>query len=574
MNVRTDIKAISTLAVIILIVVSAIIGGIISYAFTIAYYAKKPQGTTLTITGVYINKDNVNQFTISVLNPSYSPTDATISRIAISLEGETQLYDVIETEPSIENGIAVAVGESKNITCIKIRKDNANVTLGELIGSFGFAGKTVIIHVFSSDSVAANVETKLPFVQLNLNVNFNPKISVKRFNVTVTNDPQSAVNVTVKDLEIWGVIDVKVDPNVREQPIIIQKGKSQDFMFNVNWSGVSATVPLIVYTEEGYKFKREIELKGFGAYIESVDFSKEDTNHFHITILNSEASASYVNVTKIRCKLDNETYLEQEFNLVGITPNTTETLMFNWNWKEYRDRNVTIVAYFLQDFETAPYTVKTPSPIIVEVEDRVFDLRNTGQFNITIKNHASSIEAINITQIMIKENGQILNGTTQVDPPLPSELIYPGNNATFKCTFDWATFLKNYGRNLTLTIKVVANKTLKVYANDFSFTLPVAELNITTVDHVEIGKTRYLNVTVKNLDYSLWNLTLSKIVIIVQGLTAPLEYAFPKNQMLINVGDKVVLLCPFDWQKYQNRNITVTALTDEHVEATYTYHIP
>jgi len=577
---QRNVKAISTLIVIVLMIVSAIIGGIISYAFTIAYYAKKPEGTTLTITGVYINKDNVNQFTISVLNPSYSPTDATISRIAISLKGETQLYDVVGTEPPIENGITVPVGESKNITCTTIKKDNATVKLGELIGSFGFTGKTIIVHIFSSDSAAANIETTLPFVQINMDVNFNPTASVKRLNVTMTNDQQSAVNITIKDIEIWGVIDVKVDPNVREQPITIPKGESRDFRFNINWSGVSATVPLIVYTEQGYIFRKELQLRGFSTSIKSVNFDKEDTSHFNITILNFDNSASYVNVTKIRCKLDNEMYFDQEFNLIGIMPNTTRTFMFNWNWKEYRNRNVTVVAYFLQDFETSAYIVKTPPPIIVEVRDSIFDLQKKEQFNLTILNHASSLEAINITQIKIKETGQVLNGTTEVNPKLPYGPIAPGNNSVFQCAFDWANFIKerHYNRTLTLTIDVVSIASLERYSFDFSFILPIAELNTTV--NFEYHEAKYLNVTVtiKNLEYSLRNVTLSKVILTINTTTRLIEYEYilPRNEIIIDIGNEAVFLFSFDRQKYSGNTLTVMVVTEElgEVKSQSTWTVP
>ena len=577
---QRNVKAISTLIIIILMIISAIIGGIISYAFTIAYYAKKPEGTTLAITGIYINKDNVNQFTISVLNPSYSPTDATISRIAISLKGETQLYDVIGTEPPIENGITVPIGESKNITCTTIKKDNATVKLGELIGSFGFAGKPIIVHIFSSDSAAANIETTLPFVQIDMNVNFNPTVSVKKLNVTMTNDQQSAVNVTIKDVEIWGVIDVKVDPNVREQPITIPKGESRDFRFNINWSGVSAAVPLIVYTEQGYIFRKELQLRGFSTSIKSVNFDKEDTSHFNITILNSDASASYVNITKIRCKLDNETYFDQEFNLIGVMPNTTRTFMFNWDWKEYRNRNVTVVAYFLQDFETSAYIVKTPPPIIIEVKDSIFDLRKKEQFNLTIQNHASSLEAINVTQIKIKETGQVLNGTTEVNPKLPYGPIVPGSDGVLQCTFNWANFIeaRHYNRTLTLTIDVVTNDTLERYSFDFSFILPIAELNITV--NFEHNDTKYLNVTVtiKNLEYSLRNVTLSKVILTINTTAGLIEYEYvlPRNEIIIDIDNEAVFLFSFDRQKYSGDTLTVMVITEElgKVKSQLTWNVP
>ncbi|MEM3788968.1 MAG: hypothetical protein QXN95_03775 [Candidatus Bathyarchaeia archaeon] len=566
MNVRIDVKAVSTLLTIILIIISAIIGGIVSYAFTIAYYTKKPEGTTLTITGVYINKEDATRFTISVLNPSYSPTDAKISRIAISLEGETQLYDVVETDPPLKNGIVVPIGESKNITCIKMKKENTNVTLGQLIGSYGFAGKTIIVHVFSPDSTAANMQTKLPFVQLGINVNFNPRISVKKCNITLTNNPQSEVNVTVNDIEVWGAIDTKMDPNVRVRPITIPARESADFRLNISWLGVSATLPLIVYTEQGYVFRKELELKGFSVSIKSVDFSEEDTSHFNVTIFNFAESVSHANITTISCKLDNGTYLNPfECGSVGIMPNTSLTFKFEWGWKEYRGRKITITAYFLQDF-SATLNITTPSPIIVNASGSIFDLKNRGYFNITILNHISSLESINITQIKIKKTGQILNRTTEVSPQLPYGPIAPGESKALNCTFDWANYIKNYNdRNLTLIINVVSNTTPSGnYSFDFTFILPVAELNATV--QFETGETSYINATIvlTNLEYSLWNLTLSEVILTVNASTDLFryKYVFPEDEV-INVGGNVVLLFALDKQKCSGNTLTLTVFTEE-----------
>ncbi len=570
MNVRTNMKAISILITIILMIISAIIGGIASYAFTIAYYTRT--SPAIIITGIYINKENANSFKVSVLNPSYSPMDATISRIAISLKGEMQLYDVIETEPSIENGIVLPIGEARNITCLKIKKDNANFTLGDFIGSFGFAGKTMMVHVFSSDFPATSREVKVPYVKLSITEEFNSRYSFKKFNITLTNDPQSEVDLTISDMLI-GVDYSQVEPPIRGH--VIPRNESVRFNFTGDWHGVLKT-SIVIYTEQGYNFRKEIETKSVHAAIQSVNFDVTHRDHFNVTIFNLAESAHYANITMVRCKLDNGTYIHDELcnPPVGIMPNSTVTIKYHWNWTEYRGRNVTIAAYFLQDFETTPYTAKTPHPIIVEVKNAVFDLREKGQFNVTIQNHASSIEAIRIAQIVVNETGTILNGT-KVYPTLPSEPIEPSNSTSFNCTFNWAALIEDY-RNLTLIIHVEAtiDGTLKNYTFPFTFTLPVAELNITAVDCVEIGGTRYLNATVKNLDYSLWNLTLSKIVITVQGITAPMEYVFPKNQTLINVGDEIVLLCPFDWQRYQGKDITVTVFTDEYVEASFTYNVP
>ena len=83
MLVRDDVKAVSTLAAILLIVISLIIGGLLSYMFTIAFYVEIPEETTVLVTDVYFEKENARSFKIGVLNPSFSPTNATITRIGI-----------------------------------------------------------------------------------------------------------------------------------------------------------------------------------------------------------------------------------------------------------------------------------------------------------------------------------------------------------------------------------------------------------------------------------------------------------------------------------------------------------
>ncbi|MEM2318137.1 MAG: hypothetical protein QW142_01815, partial [Candidatus Bathyarchaeia archaeon] len=83
MNLHINIKGTSKIMLTLMMLISAVIGGIISYTFTIAYYAKIPEETAITITGIHINPKNVKAFNITVLNPSYSPKSANITRIAI-----------------------------------------------------------------------------------------------------------------------------------------------------------------------------------------------------------------------------------------------------------------------------------------------------------------------------------------------------------------------------------------------------------------------------------------------------------------------------------------------------------
>jgi len=403
-HVLSNIKAVSTITIILLMIISAIAGGLISYMFTIALYIEIPKRTTLTITDVHFDKGNASSFDISVLNPSYSPENATITRIGLSLKGEPQIYDVIQTEPPIENGIVIPKGTSLNITCSKVRRDDVNVTWGSLAGEF--ANKTIIVHVFSPDSPAANLETTLPYVKLHIaETVFDAKVSFKKFSITLINDVNSEINLTLNGMVVAGVENMEISP---EPPCTIAK-EPVHFAFNGSWHGLNKTT-ITIYTEEGYTFSEEIELPEAHALIPSVTFNEDYTDYFNVTVANLPESDNYVNVTRITCTLENGTIITRDYDpSIGIMPNSTHTFPFNEPWREYRGKRVDVKAYLLQEFETESYNVTSPPAIIVKVsnEKEVFDLKDKDHLNITLLNHPSSLQPINITEIVVKENGNV-----------------------------------------------------------------------------------------------------------------------------------------------------------------------
>ena len=564
MGLSASVKGLSTITIILIVVISAVVGGIISYAFTIAYYTNVPEKTTLAITGIYIDPQNVRSFNITVLNPSYSPGDANITRIALSLKNGTRLYDVVETSPSIQNGLKIRKGESLNITCLKLE---ANMLFSDFASEF--AGEKILVHVFAEESPAANMEAKLPYVKIDITTDFNPKVSFKRFNITLTNSLLSEVNLTVTSIDLGLVSFGEVYPDFRLNPVSLQKNETVCFQFkNASWYG-HVQFMLSVYTEQGYVFRKEVKVGTVHAAVQSVVFDENYTDFFKVTVYNFAESTSPVNVKEVRCVLEDGTMVTFDCNLAELPPNATREFIFPWNWKEYRGKNVTLAAYFAQEFETDRYRAVTPSPVILKIldADKTFNLRDNKRFNITILNHPSSLRTVNVTRIVVKQTGEVLN--------VADGLVNPNSSKTFCCIFNWTDFLKSHGRNLTLTVYAKDTQTLEGYTFDFSFMLPLAELNITAVEIATLGETRYLNVAAKNLEYSLWNITLSKVIIEIQGLTEPLEYMLPKEQVVVRVGGETVLLFPFDWQKYVGKSVTVTVVAaEELVKATKTYMIP
>jgi hypothetical protein len=570
LRVINSTRAFSTLMTILLLIISAILGGIISYMFTMPSFLNMPQGTTLAITGVYFDTGNMTAFKVGILNPSYSSGNATLSGIAVSLKGESQLYDIVETTPSIQNETVLQKGEFVNMTCSKVRKDSVDMTWGRFAGEYG--NQIVVVHVFSPDSPAANKEEKLPFVKLQMSSVFDPTVSFTNFSITMWTDANSEINLTLNEILIPGINDFRLEQP--QLPFLLGK---ETVLFNCtgNWHGLKET-SIMVTTEEGYAFSENVTLVQTYAEIQNATFSEDYPDSFNVSVSNLAESANFVNVTKIVCELENGTDVPCDYPLVGVSPNSTEVFTFNWTWTEYRGKSVMLTAYLLQDFQTDPLNVTTPSPVIITVlnEQEVFSLQDRTHFNITLQNHQSSVDAVNITKIEVKETSTEINVT---DPQLPYGPIDKGQNQTFYCNMtDWT---ERAGENLTLIIHVATNQTSGDYAGnytfEFVFTLPFAELNITEIQEAptEIGVAKYLNITVENLGYSIWNLTIAKVTIKLQNQTTPLENIFPANQTIIKPGETAMLMCLFAWDEHSGEDIIVTVITSEGVEASQTFHI-
>jgi len=564
MRILNNTKAVSTIIIILLMILSAILGGIISYMFTIPQFTDLPEGTTLTITDVYFDKYNAAWFKVGVLNPSYSPSNATITRITVSLKGQSALYDVIEAEPSIKDGIVVQKGQLINIICSKVQIDSENVTWGRFAGDHG--GETVIVSVFSSDAPAANKEKRLPLVKLYVTPYFYPRISFKNFSLSLAMAAGSEINLTVNWIDIPGIDDI-----VLKSPTLPYEVTETSISFNFtgNWHGLKKA-NVMIETNEGYRFIKELELQQVYPRIEKVTFNEDYTDHFNVTIFNLAETNNYVNVTMITCTPENETTITNNY-FVGLEANQSSVFKFDWNWTETRGKKIEVKAYMLQEIEIN-FTTITPPPIIVKIlnENETFNLQDRIHVNITLQNHASSLDAINITKIVVAETGELINGT-MANPQLPYGLLNSSSTQVFYCNIsDWSS---RAGENLTLTVYVLANKTAEEYVFNFTFTLPVAELNITEATTAEFGVAKYLNITVESLSYSLWNLTVSKVTIMLQNQTVLAEDIVPENQTIIKPGEIAILLCQFNWEAYPDTDVVITVATKEGVEATTTFHI-
>lgn len=108
-------RAISRLSLILLLLIATITGAFLSYMGVMSYYYLVPEETSITITEVAFSAQNTTAFNVILLNPSYSPSDATVSGIAV-ITSNNIVYVINITQPSLPHKIEP--GKIGNFTCL------------------------------------------------------------------------------------------------------------------------------------------------------------------------------------------------------------------------------------------------------------------------------------------------------------------------------------------------------------------------------------------------------------------------------------------------------------------------
>jgi len=109
MRLIHDVKGVSKLIFILLLLVSFIVGALSSYIWTMGYYAPLefhlPSQANVTIESVEFSADNTALFDFTLLNPSYSPSNVTVERIIVSTN-DGLFYNVTDTLPALPSVLA------------------------------------------------------------------------------------------------------------------------------------------------------------------------------------------------------------------------------------------------------------------------------------------------------------------------------------------------------------------------------------------------------------------------------------------------------------------------------------
>lgn len=543
---RKDVKAISTLFAILLILLSAIVGALIAYMWTMAPFYLEPQNSLdLIVTGANFPVNDANHFSVSVLNPSHSISDANITAIYITAPSGFNGSSITDSTPELPFNLAI--GSSQTFNC--------SLQWGTL------AGTIIAVHVLTTNNTEAALSVQTQQVTLAVDTNFDASQSAANFNVTVTNQP-SAINLTLSDVLLnYNPVDENLSIKV---PAVIPANQTLTFTCFVNWQDLVQPL-VIVQTLEGYTAQTRENISSVNLQVTQVTFNETNTNETDITLFNSPDSATSVIVTNITLAINSTVYvitgsLSNPPLPTAIALNQTVVFACVWNWTDirYRDMDVTVTANTEEGFVSQTQTVTTPLAVAANINNVVFHLNNTGLFLINMTNMPYSLHTINVTEVDVNQNKTVTSAT----------LIAPGAQSTLTCVLNWSSFI---GQNVTVTAYFIygSNESLLTY----NLAVPYLEITNASFFYLSLGNP-YLNVTVYNSEFSKINVTVTQMNTETENGTMPISWQSAGDAgQQISMGSVVGMLFPWKWEPYVGQNVTITIQTADGYQTSATFEV-
>jgi len=377
MRAIRDLRAVSRLTLLLLFLIATVLGALTSYMFVMGYYVsigfQVPTKTSITIVNAAFSPQNAKLFNVSLLNPSYSPSEATVKQIAV-VTGDNAFHEVKNVNPQLPQKIKA--GESRNFTCPWNWSNHTNENL------------KIIVFIAEEQGSGATFQVKTPFMGLTITkAQFNATISTLHFNLTVQNSKLSAtyVNVTTITVTTGSPIILKdVTPSL---PHGLNPNSTVTFKCPWNWTDYrSKNVTIGVQTSQGYSaYLTTVTPHRIILNMTDILFNLTDTAHFNVTVKSDPRTSIPVTIIGIKVTLENG-------SVIGITqltptlpyslqPNASVTFLCTWNWTAHQGKNVTVTVYTQQGYVvTRNQTI--PSLGGAAASSKIFSPRNRNPINL------------------------------------------------------------------------------------------------------------------------------------------------------------------------------------------------
>ncbi|MEM3695937.1 MAG: hypothetical protein QXQ94_00325 [Candidatus Bathyarchaeia archaeon] len=575
-------KALSTLIIIILLLCSVVFGALVSYLWVMSSYYNMPENTTMLIVEEVVFPDFPNldctYFNVTILNPSNSLSDANITAIQLTVKGKNEVWTINTTEPEIN--FTIRRGTRQTFKCLKNWSD--------------FAGQTVEIEPVAANISALSYSCQTPNVKLTLQPTFKVEESVEYFNLTVINS--GALNLTISDIIVQtDSIKNNVTPPL---PIILSPEQNETFKCYWNWdwriAGIQdVNVTIRVKTTEGYETTYKTNaLPGAYLYIEEIKFDYSDTTYFNLTISSSPYSTATAVISGINLTLQDTTFPINETRqrvlfksllpiFRSIPKNESKTFECYWDWTLYRNTSFIVNVYTEQGFLVDSKNVSTPPDVVWNITNVSFDLDDINYFLVNVTNMPCSLRNITVTQIWLNETSK------DIQPP---STLSNGTQEMFNCPLSWADFRGKTANVTVVTTEGSISRLLEVSAVG----LKILEENLVCGDFY--GNTTeiavpYINVTISNSNNSLYNVTITQIIIqtrndtyIIYNNATYHQYnsilyprlrpdGYAPTGYPLNIGETVTFVCSWNYESYLSIDpITVTIYTAEGFQASKTWY--
>jgi hypothetical protein len=342
-KIARNVNAISKILFVLIILLALIVGSIFSYLLAAGYYINLgdtvPENTTISVTGVSLDPQNTETFSVTVLNPTYSPISAKITEIHVATEDNT-IHKVLAINPQLPTDLKK--GQEETFNCDWNWGEHTNEIL------------TVIIKIEDGSGAVYEVATAAATLEISSPV--FATADTQHFNVTIRNPEASGADLNVTKITV--TMENGTEFNVREItpsiPQLIQAGTSSRFTCTWDWTtyrGMNATIT--AYTSQGYAFDiTQTTPNPAQLTITDARFATADTSCFNITVTNSENSIASANLATVELLFNDGTTQEVSVQPPPALPydlpigeSVTLKCLFDWS-----DRQK----------ETLAITVKTP----------------------------------------------------------------------------------------------------------------------------------------------------------------------------------------------------------------------
>lgn len=559
-------KALSSLSLIILLLIAAIIGGIISYLWVTGYYVglkeKIPEQNTVAITNLTFSPQNASVFNATILNPSFSPSETVqIASIGYRGQSETTFHPVVLSEPTLQPPFSLPRGTSQTFQCT-----------GDLSP---YVNQTIWVSVFVLNGSGSTRSVKIPYTQLFVVPDFNTVKGTGNFTVTLRNAPSSAATLDVATISISNkpINNTLITPPL---PHTLAPNQTVTLTLNSDWTSYAAAggaQPISALTKQGYTASNLTQIPKVAFSIQQINFNETDTKHFTVTLKNQVSTNTPLNVSRIEVEiLANGTILNVTPSLNshtnGVLGNSTATFPANWDWTNYRDKSVAVTVYMLQGVKASgTQTTRPAAPLKIPVAPILPDSQHV---LITVQNSPYALRPANVTKITVT----LINGTQNeiriIQPITPPYLIGIGNTTMFSAYWNWQNYL-----NKTVTFNVYTDEglaTFRAIITPLTIANYTIYLTMPTPPVFSTTNTTQFELTLHNNQTSTGSATITRITVLLANGTE-INTAFTP-QTTLTTNSTITFTCEWNWATYHNKSVVIRVYTSDGLKTIYVTKTP